>query len=111
MRGALMVEATAVLGQDLSRNLVGAFPVHQRDDRAAEASSRHACRDRAGVVGEDDEQIELGDRHLEVVAQACLALAEETTEFVGGCRPVSRRIATTSRTRWFSVSMCLTRAG
>ena len=83
--------------------------VGQRDDRAAESAARHARRDGAVLVGEFDEQVELGSGDLEVVAKARVPLAEQCAERLP-VRPAgdsSRR--TQARTRSFSETTCRSR--
>ena len=52
----------------------------QGEHRAAEAAADHPGCDRPVAVGEVDEQVELGDGDLEVVAEALVSLAEEPAE-------------------------------
>jgi hypothetical protein len=53
---------------------------HKRDNRTAKPASGHARGDRAARVGAIDQEVELRNRHLEVIAQALVTLPEELAE-------------------------------
>src|SRR5215203_5244244 len=81
-RGAADVRpaARAVAGDDARGDLGGLAGAGERDNGAPEAGARHPRGKRAARVRELDEAVELGDRDLEVVAEALVTLAEEIGE-------------------------------
>ena len=79
--------------------------VRQGEHRAAEPATDHPGCDRPVVVGQVDEQVELRDGDLEVVAEALVALAEEPAERSEvRLRPAARARPRPARTRSFSVT-------
>ena len=83
-------------------------PLRRREDehRAAEPTAEQARAESAGIDRQLDQQIELRDRDLVVVAQARVALAEE----LAGAGEVSASSAAPNRvTRSFSVTTCRSR--
>ena len=91
-----------VAAGDRGRDVVEVGAVDERDDAAAEARAGEPGAERAGLDAELDEQVELGRRHREVVAQRPVAREHQRTgrgEVAG-----ARARAANASTRAFSVT-------
>ncbi len=82
---------TCGTGDGLGDEVVRVVALDERDDAPAEPGAREPRAERARLDERLDEEVELGRRHLEVVAQAAVAREQQRAERVRRRRPGARR--------------------